>query len=276
MIIDFHTHIFPDEISSATVAKLGESANIQPMTDGSESGLMRSMLYSAVSFSVSLPVITNPLKTHHINELQVQLSDVNPQIIRFGGIHPDSTDVYSELRFLKESGIKGIKIHPVYQKTDFDDIKYLRILDTAASLGLIIVSHAGKDIGFPGADRCSPVHIENALKQLGNIPLVLAHMGGWMQWDEAFERLSRYNVFFDTSFSIGTVQKKNSSGCHSFLNSEAAADIIHSVGSERFLFGTDSPWTDQRESVRIIQGLLLSEKEKKNILSDNAKKLLQI
>ena len=39
---------------------------------------------------------------------------------------------------------------------DFDDIRTLRILDRAAELGLIVLSHSGLDVGFPGVVHVTP------------------------------------------------------------------------------------------------------------------------
>ena len=39
--------------------------------------------------------------------------------------------------------MKGIKLHPDYQDTYFNDIRYKRIISYATELGLIISVHAG-------------------------------------------------------------------------------------------------------------------------------------
>ena len=57
-------------------------------------------------------------------------------------------------------------LHPIYQGLDFDDIRYLRILDRCGELGLIVLTHAGRDIGFPLRDHCTPEMTLNALKQV--------------------------------------------------------------------------------------------------------------
>ena len=43
MIIDFHTHIFPDRIAPVTIQKLSEKAQIPAYTDGTLDDLKRSM-----------------------------------------------------------------------------------------------------------------------------------------------------------------------------------------------------------------------------------------
>ena len=43
MIIDFHTHIFPDKIAAKTIESLGTLAGVQAATDGTLNGLLNSM-----------------------------------------------------------------------------------------------------------------------------------------------------------------------------------------------------------------------------------------
>ena len=73
--------------------------------------------------------------------------------------------------------MRGVKSHPAYQKTDLDDPKYLRILERAGALGLIVVTHAGYGIGFPGCACCTPEKARSALRQVGPVKLVLALLG---------------------------------------------------------------------------------------------------
>ena len=102
----------------------------------------------------------------------------------FGCIHPDYEDWKQELDRLAAANMRGVKIHPAYQQTDLDDPKYLRILERAGALGLIVVTHAGYDIGFPGCACCTPEKARSALRQVGPVKLVLAHMGGWRCWEQ--------------------------------------------------------------------------------------------
>ncbi|MCA5964652.1 hypothetical protein LC724_36370 [Blautia sp. RD014234] len=67
MIIDFHTHIFPDKIAGATIEKLSKASDSPAYTDGTKDGLKRSMEESGVDISVVLPVVTKPQQFSSIN-----------------------------------------------------------------------------------------------------------------------------------------------------------------------------------------------------------------
>ena len=60
MIIDFHTHTFPDKIAAQTIAYLAEKGNVKPFRAGTLSSLKESMKRAGVDYSVILPVATVP------------------------------------------------------------------------------------------------------------------------------------------------------------------------------------------------------------------------
>jgi len=279
MIVDFHTHTFPDRIAPAAIRKLQQASRTAAFSDGSRVGLLDSMAHAGIDHSVVLPVVTNPQKAASMNDLSICLTG-RDGLIYFGGIHPDTPNAQMELTRIAREGLKGIKVHPVYQGTDIDDIRYLRILDKAAELGLIVVMHAGEDIGFPGEIRCSPQMIASALLQVGPVRLVCAHMGGWRDWDKVIDCLAGTSAMIDTAFSLGELSLLEE-GCHpgeqkKMLDESAFIGLIRAFGAERVLFGTDSPWADQAQSLALVRSLGLDPQEEQAILGGNACRLLGI
>jgi len=278
--IDFHAHIFPEKISANVIEKLSRVSRTPAFTNGTLSGLKKSMDDAQINFSVILPVATNTSQVEKINSSAAALNEKNfgEGIISFGCIHPDFTNYREELRRVKNYGLKGIKIHPVYQDINLDDVKFLRIIDCAAENDLIVVTHAGLDIGFPGIVRCSPQMAKKVVEEVGNFKFVLAHMGGWKNWNEVLEILADTGVFIDTAFSTGEIiprcdfiwQKEDLQ----LLNAEKFLKFVKIFGAERILFGTDSPWTAQKDSVEFIENLPLADVDKNKILGLNAKNLL--
>ena len=201
MIIDIHTHTFPDKLAATTIPKLELMSHTKSYVDGTNGGLMASMAKAGVNYSVVLPVATSPKQVVHINDSSARINEQFEQtgIFSFGCIHPDYDDYRAELARVKDLGLKGIKLHPVYQDVNFDDIRTLRILDRAAELGLIVLTHSGLDVGFPGRVRVTPAMVQHAVKEVGPLTLILAHMGGWRNWDEAEQLLADAPVYLDTS-----------------------------------------------------------------------------
>lgn len=279
MIIDVHAHTFPDKIAAAAIDKLKHAGRIMPFSDGTVQGLKNSMQAAGIDYSVVLPVATNPVKVRSMNDVSLQM-DGKDGLIYFGCMHPDCEYWREELERIADKGLKGIKIHPVYQGVDIDDERFVRILTHAGELGLKVIMHAGDDIGFPGSVRCSPEMIVRALKKAGPVELILAHMGGWRNWQAVERLLPQENVYIDTAFSLGQItpltEDAYSEEERQLLTAEEFCCLVRAFGSERVLFGTDSPWTDQKKSVEDILSLSLTEKEKEKILGKNAERLLKI
>ena len=276
MIIDFHTHTFPDKIAAAAVAKLEQTAHAISHSDGTRGGLLQSMQAAGIDHAVVLPVATNPLKCASMNDTSHAL-DGQDGLTYFAAIHPDAPNWQEELARVKSLGFRGVKIHPVYQGVAINDPRFIRILDRCGELGLIVVMHSGADIGFPGVEKCSPAMLRDALQQSGPVTLVAAHMGGWRNWQEVPEYLLDTGIYLDTAFSLGSISPIDDHYAPEelpMLNDVQFCELVRIFGANRILFGTDSPWDDMKESVERIRALPLTEAEKAAIFSGNALRLL--
>ncbi len=266
MIIDFHTHIFPERIAEQAISSLEEHAGIKAATDGTLEGLRDSMRQYGIDFSVVLPVITRTEQFESVNQYAAKINHTH-NIISFGGIHPDHDHVTERLEYIKHLGLCGVKLHPDYQGAYIDDIRYLRILRECVRLKLVSVIHAGLDIGFPAPIHCPPdralLMLREVLKDVtGDSGIVLAHVGGHLQWRLVEELLVGQNVYFDLAF------------CMNRIEPEQLMRIIRKHGSERILFATDSPWSNQGEMVSYLYSLPLTDAELDNIFYKNARRLL--
>lgn len=263
MIIDFHTHTFPDKIAAKTIAMLAEKANTTAYRDGTLSSLCESMKKAGIDYSVILPVATAPKQVASINRLAAELNGKNG-IIYAGAIHPDCENIPAILDEIKAAGLFGIKLHPDYQGVYFDDSRYINIMCEAAKRNLITVTHAGIDLGFPDDVHCTPERVLNVLDKLSGIidnKLVLAHLGGCGIADTVIEKLCGKPIYMDTSFVTSQDPVK-------------ASEVILAHGVDRILFATDSPWADQTEYVSLIQSLGFDRDTLEKIFFKNAKKLL--
>ena len=259
-MIDFHTHIFPEKIAKATLAFLAEKCQEEPSTNGMADGLLASTEDAGLECSVILPVVTKPSQFQSINRFASNFRE--GKLISFGGIHPDSADYKAELREIYHLGLKGVKLHPDYQQVFIDDIRYTRIISYATELGLIISVHAGFDPGYPECTHCTPKRARDMILDVQPEKLVLAHMGGFMQWDDVEEYLVGQPVWFDTAVVFGKIPDEQ------FIR------MVRNHGNDKILFASDSPWADQKEFVKHLQSLPLTGDEKDNIFHNNAVRLL--
>lgn len=265
MIIDFHTHTFPDKIAAKTIEKLSSVSNITPFSDGTIKGLSEVMEKSGVDLSVVLPVATKPEQFKTINETaQAVNTEYEGKIVSFGGIHPDSLDYRIELDEIKQMGLVGIKLHPDYQKVYIDDERYMKIVDYASQIDLITVVHAGVDVGYPEPVHCTPERSRRLIDAVHPKKFVLAHMGGFDMWDDVEKYLLGQDIYFDTAYTFDKM------GAERFLR------LVRLHGAQKVLFATDSPWCGQKESVEWIKSSGLTYEEQQMIFSENAKRLLNL
>lgn len=263
MVIDFHTHIFPDKIAAKTVEKLEEVGSVKAYTDGTLQGLKESMRESNVTLSVVLPVVTRPSQFDTVNSFAAAINRKDG-IISFGGIHPDTEDYYLKLKEIKKMGLAGIKLHPDYQETFIDDPRMIRIIRYATELDLMVIIHAGLDIGLPDPIHCPPKRTAAMLSQIEkeDARIILAHMGGYDMWEEVEEYIVGKNVWLDTGYVLG------------HISDEQFVRIVENHGADRVLFASDSPWGGQKEALEKIRKLDLNVDVLDRILYKNAQELL--
>ena len=107
-----------------------------------------------------------------------------------------------------------------------------------------------------------PQAFARLLDRFPELTVVLAHMGGWQQWDEVERSLVGRPVYLETSFSI------------SYLGEQRFCELIEAHGAEKVLFGSDGPWADVGSEIGRLSSLPLSDEAREAILWRNAARLL--
>lgn len=269
MIIDFHTHVFPEKIAKSTIETLALRSNGKPSTDGTVKGLVDAMDRSDCDICVTFPVLTKATQfdsvTRFVTSINQEYSQGKRKIISFAGMHPDCENVSEKIAYIKSLGIKGIKIHPDYQSTYIDDERYVNIIKEAKKHDLIVITHSGVDDGYMGEPvRCTPERVLKVINEVDHDKFVLAHYGAHKMWDETLEILAGKNVYFDTAFTLHEISK------------ERFIQILDKHGADKVLFATDCPWREIKEDVAILKSFMLNKKIEDKILYKNAVKLLGI
>ena len=261
MIIDFHTHIFPDHVAPNAIPHLEKEGGVKAYLNGTRTDLLASMATHGIDASVVCSIATKPAQFKSILEWSQTLQ--SDRLIPFASIHPDDPNCLAQLCQIKEMGLKGIKMHPYYQDFFLNDKKMLPIFKLVSDLQLILLMHTGYDIAFPKIRRADPEKILQAHSLFPNVKLVTSHLGAWNQWDEVRALLVGRPLYMDISFSL------------QLLDKQTARDIICNHPREYILFGSDSPWEDQGKSLEMLEALELDAELLKNIQGTNAQQLLQ-
>lgn len=264
MIIDFHTHAFPDKLAVNAIAKLTYPSKIKPSFDGTVSGLLKSMDEAGIEKSVVLNIATKPAQTENIIKWCKEIK--GERIIPFASIHPDNKKAGDLIKEISGEGLPGIKLHPMYQNFYLDDEKMLFIYEEIVKNNLILLFHIGFDIAFPD-ERCAEIgRLKKVVQKFPELKIVAAHTGGWRMWDEVLKVIAGLDIWIETSMTLKYIEDRKI-----FL------EILKKHPSDKIMFGTDAPWTDQKEEVKLMRDIRdISEDLKEKIFSGNAKKLLDL
>ncbi|SFB20879.1 hypothetical protein SAMN05216249_11335 [Acetitomaculum ruminis DSM 5522] len=267
MVIDFHSHVFPEAIAEKALSHIEETDECHRVTNGTMKDFQENIQNSGVNLSILLPVATSPKQFETINKVALGYNEKYDNVLSFGGAHPLSNHWKEELKEIKSMGFKGIKMHPDCQDTPLDSEESIRFIDYAAQLGLVNVIHTGFDPNYHGSTNCDPRAIRNLLDALGeDIPnLVLAHLGGLDFHPEDIDLICDSKVYFDIA-------------CYNFIpiKDDLIQKIVKRHGADKIVFGSDCPWSDPKSDIERILTYDLSDEEKDKIFYKNALKLLKM
>lgn len=264
MIIDFHTHCFPEKIASRALDVLSRSSGMMfPFHSGTAQSLVSALKDGGADRGVVLSIATNTHQQRSVNDFAISLLGCK-ELIPFGSVHPDSEDALEELERLHEAGIKGVKFHPEYQNFFVDEDRMLPFYEKIGKLGMITVFHSGFDLGYDAPFHCTPERLARVLGAFGGAPVVAAHLGGVAELQDTLVHLCGKDVYLDTAFAYGVIAP------------HTAKEIIDSHSADRILFGTDLPWSSVKHGLAFLDCLDLSEDDYKKITGGNARRLLNI
>lgn len=277
MIIDFHTHIFPDAIAPKALSKLTYAIRTggydfepdAPYTLATADSLAASSAAAGIDISVVMPIATSPHPSQTINSFAAAVNK-RRGLRSFGSVHPQNPDALTELERICALGLKGIKLHPEYQSCYVDEPETVAVVRKASELGLWVLFHAGVDVGIKPPVHGTPERFARLRQAVPDAPIILAHMGGFSLWQEVEQIFPGLGFYVDTSTSLSAFPGEW----------DRFARIIRALGTDHVLFATDSPWADQATSLRVTNKFLstydFSEDEQKAILGGNAAKILSL
>ncbi len=260
-IIDCHCHVYPDKIAEKAVGSIGSFYDLDMYYDGKASTLINHGDEIGVSHYVIFSVATTPHQVHSINSFIAETVKKSGGIMTgLGTLHPDSENIKGDIEEIKRLGLKGVKMHPDFQRFRIDDEKCNRIYELCEGV-LPVYLHTGDTrYAFSNPDNVIPV-----LERYPDLVVIGAHFGGWSCWKEAAQKLHKYkNFYVDCSSSFD------------WLNAEEVGELIKMYTADRVLFGTDYPMWSHKQEFERFNKIDLTTEEREKILYKNAMKLFSI
>ena len=277
MIIDCHTHIFPEEIRKGREAFCKRDKGFSSIYDQPKAkmvgveDLIGAMDESRIDRSVicGFPWSEPDLCSFHNQYLLEAASRYPNRLIAFVILlfsNPDWSE--RELGRAIENGAKGVGEVAFYrEEMSSQDIRSMKpVLARMEKHGIPLLLHTNETIGhsYPGKGKTPLERFYELILSFPNLRIILGHWGGGLPFYELMPEVAKgmTNVYYDTAASPFIYSKKI----------YAIASQI--VGVEKILFGTDFPLIPAKRYFKELEECGLSKQDQKKIIGLNFSKMI--
>lgn len=278
MIIDFHTHIFPDDVRANKDEYLERDAWFRTLYEdpkrklASAEDVIRSMAEGGVDRTVvfGFPWRDAKLCAWHNDYLIDAVRRYPDKLIGFACVQPLDAKDSVELARCLDAGLMGLgEIGPDGQRFDIED---KRILEASAEVLMHydrpLLTHSSEPMGhqYAGKGQTLPWKLLKLARNFPELKIVMAHWGGGLPFFELMPELrdDLRNVYYDSAAST-------------FLyRFDVFPVVARLVGADRILWGTDYPLLSQAKMIQRVKESGLTPEDLELVLGGNAKRLLRL
>jgi len=277
MIIDFHTHIVPQQVKEHRLRYIQADHSFAAIYSDVKAKLATAdeLIAGMNKDGVDISVVLN--YGWETQSLCVEINDYildsvakyPGRLVGFCTAAPAAGEIaLKELERCIRCGAKGFG--ELRLDLQFPHSGWLETMRPFAELiienNLFLLVHSSDPIGHahPGKGEVTPDVLYTLAEAFPELKLVSAHWGGGLPFYALMPEVKAAlkNVYFDTAASP-------------FLYTpQVYVQVAQLVGPDKILFGSDYPLIPQRRYLKEIAGLDLSEATKQKILAGNAQKLL--
>ncbi len=259
ILIDIHAHIFPEKVASKAVSNISQRYCQEAHYQGVFSEYIGLLADAQFTCGVVSTAATRPEQVTAANDWALELNK-HPLLKALGTIHLDYPDWQVELDRIQEAGLKGMKLHPDFQRFYPDDPRAMELYSYLPD-GFVLLFHVGDDPSIVEKRFAQPQRIAKVVEAFPNLNIIAAHMGGYRQWEEAKKWLIGTGAYLDTSSAA------------SFLDPQEFVEMVRTHGYQRILFGSDYPFRGPGEDKAALAELGLTDRELRAIMGENAAQL---
>ncbi|MBE6606154.1 MAG: amidohydrolase [Ruminococcaceae bacterium] len=258
-IYDFHTHVYPDEIAVRAVEALNKFYNFKCDCNGTYGELEETSLDAKVCGFLMLGTATNAHQVEKVNDFVANCVQMGKahflEAHGFAAMHQDYTDIEKEIERVTKLGLCGFKVHPDIQRVNIDDERLMRLYK-ACEGKMPVYLHIGD---YREEYRYSEIkRLYKVIEKYPQLCIIAAHLGGYSAWDVADTFAGYDKIYYDTSSAL------------EYMDRPLAESLIERLGADKIMFGTDYPCTTAKSGLDRFLKLHLSERERKDILYNNA------
>ena len=271
-IVDAHIHM--SRRKNDLLRKYAETNRLEYTPDGllqvmEANGITRGLLLSSVSRS----------GTPFPCEDAVEISRLSGgRLLPVLTVAPSSKGASEAVQLAKriDAGVRGFKVMLGYGGARASDKVFDPVFEYAESAGLPVLFHTGDTADARGnlADS-HPIRLDEVANRRRDMTIVACHFGNpWI--DDVAELIYKHpNVYADVSgMTVGG--SKYGERYLERLADRLSGAIYYAGGADKVMFGSDYPVTHPATAITLVKSLAIDEKDKRRILSENAKKVFDI
>lgn len=190
------------------------------------------------------------------NEFVLAAAAAHPdRFIPFATVNPwYGHDACEELHRALEAGARGVKFHPALQGFLLCDELIDPLLEIVQPRRVPVYMHTGTPA------YAQPTQLTELALRFPTIDFVMGHMGSTDFWLDAVPAaLVSANIYVDTSWSLPQKIER----------------ALAALGSERVLFGTDTPLSLLELELTCVAQASMTDDERRNVLGGNVQRLLE-
>jgi len=260
MIIDVHTHAWPDKVAERAKEHLETAFDTRLVAVPTVGNLLRSMDRNGIDVSFIASVASRPEQVASINSWLFSVK--NDRLRCFAAMHPFYEKREEELKRVRENAA-GIKLQPEFQEFYVDDEKVFPLYERLQEYRLPVLFHCGEELSGTRVVRASPERMLRVHQRFPDLTIIAAHLGGFRMWDDVARHLAGAGMYMDTAFVFGHLQK------------DKLKEMLAAHSPEKILFGTDFPLADQKKDREYLEALDIDDESKIKIFHKNAEQLFK-
>jgi len=279
MIIDCHTHIFPDEVRKDRQAYCKRDQGFSSIYKDSKARMagVEDLIASMDEYGIERSIICGfpwsepDLCSLHNRYLMESASRYPHRLIVFIILlFSDPGWSEKELEVCLKEGVRGVGEIAFYRRemTSRDIGAVKPILTQMEKQGIPLLLHVNETLGhsYPGKGVTPLERFYDLIVSFPNLPVILAHWGGGLPFYELMPEVAKAmaNVYYDTAASPYLYSKK------------IYAVVREIVGIEKILFGSDFPLLSPRKYFLELEDSGLSKEDRRKILGLNLSSLLAL
>jgi predicted TIM-barrel fold metal-dependent hydrolase len=212
----------------------------------------------------------------HNNLWGCEVGRTYPELLPFINLDPvlmDAVTIRQKVREAVANGARGIVLLPGLHGFYGNDRRVWPIYEMAQSFQLPILTQTGDAGSLPPGGRGHwgrPRYFGDVAASFPKLRLILGHLGKGYESEIAVLTRRYPNVYTETSMRLSGLDEAGK------WTPAEAVTWFRLIGIDRILLGTKWPLFDSQQDIGTVHKLPLTPEEKRKILGENAKRVLQL